>query len=275
MTFTLRAQCLGRAAAFGNGGPDADHGWQRRRDGGRQVGAAAGVRATTPSSPGGGQWPTRLRNRSTLGHPLTSAAHHARPQSQDRRLPSRLLYDGSWRPPPIRSKSPTNPPGQAAPARRAVASTAHLDGLNEEQRQAVTHAGGPLLVLAGAGTGKTRVLTTRIAHLLLTGQTRPSQVLAVTFTNKAAREMLDRVASLIGGAADGMWLGTFHSIGVRVLRRHAELIGLKSNFTILDTDDQTRLIKQLLQAEGIDDKKWPARILSEHHPALEGPRADA
>ena len=153
-------------------------------------------------------------------------------------------------------------PADPVPARRALAPTAHLEGLNDEQRQAVTHTGGPLLVLAGAGTGKTRVLTTRIAHLLLTGQARTSQVLAVTFTNKAAREMLDRVAKLIGGAADGMWLGTFHAIGVRVLRRHAELIGLKSNFTILDTDDQTRLIKQLLQAEGIDDKKWPARILS-------------
>ncbi|WP_422003102.1 ATP-dependent helicase [Reyranella sp.] len=148
------------------------------------------------------------------------------------------------------------------PPARVVASLAHLEGLNEEQRRAVVHEGGPLLVLAGAGTGKTRVLTTRIAHLLITGRARTSQVLAVTFTNKAAREMLDRVASVIGGAADGMWLGTFHSIGVRVLRRHAELIGLKSNFTILDTDDQTRLIKQLLQAEGIDDKKWPARILS-------------
>ena len=166
---------------------------------------------------------------------------------------------------------PTDP----QPARRAVTSTAHLEGLNEEQRLAVIHQGGPLLVLAGAGTGKTRVLTTRIAHLLITGRARPSQILAVTFTNKAAREMLDRVASLIGGAADGMWLGTFHAIGVRVLRRHAELVGLKSNFTILDTDDQTRLIKQLLQAEGIDDKKWPARVLSRHHPALEGPRADA
>ena len=153
-------------------------------------------------------------------------------------------------------------PVDPQPQRRAVVPNAHLEGLNEEQRQAVVHEGGPLLVLAGAGTGKTRVLTTRIAHLLITGRTRTSQILAVTFTNKAAREMLDRVASLIGGAADGMWLGTFHAIGVRVLRRHAELVGLKSNFTILDTDDQTRLIKQLLQAEGIDDKKWPARILS-------------
>jgi ATP-dependent DNA helicase UvrD/PcrA len=153
-------------------------------------------------------------------------------------------------------------PAPAAPARRAVTSMAHLEGLNEEQRKAVIHEDGPLLVLAGAGTGKTRVLTTRIAHLLITGRTRPSQVLAVTFTNKAAREMLDRVAQLIGASADGMWLGTFHSVGVRVLRRHAELVGLKSNFTILDTDDQTRLIKQLLQAEGIDDKKWPARVLS-------------
>ena len=174
-----------------------------------------------------------------------------------------MLYDAAWRPPPIRSKSPTSPSRpDPQPARRAVASTAHLEGLNEEQRLAVIHQGGPLLVLAGAGTGKTRVLTTRIAHLLITGRARPSQILAVTFTNKAAREMLDRVASLIGGAADGMWLGTFHAIGVRVLRRHAELVGLKSNFTILDTDDQTRLIKQLLQAEGIDDKKWPARVLS-------------
>ena len=153
-------------------------------------------------------------------------------------------------------------PVDPQPQRRAVVPNAHLEGLNEEQRQAVVHEGGPLLVLAGAGTGKTRVLTTRIAHLLITGRARTSQILAVTFTNKAAREMLDRVASLIGGAADGMWLGTFHAIGVRVLRRHAELVGLKSNFTILDTDDQTRLIKQLLQAEGIDDKKWPARILS-------------
>jgi DNA helicase-2/ATP-dependent DNA helicase PcrA len=157
---------------------------------------------------------------------------------------------------------PAPAPESPGTPQRAVASMAHLEGLNEEQRRAVIHDAGPLLVLAGAGTGKTRVLTTRIAHLLITGRARPSRVLAVTFTNKAAREMLDRVAALIGGAADGMWLGTFHSIGVRVLRRHAELVGLKSNFTILDTDDQVRLIRQLLQAEGIDDKKWPARVLS-------------
>jgi len=155
----------------------------------------------------------------------------------------------------------TDAPSPPAPA-RAVASLAHLEGLNPEQRAAAIHDAGPLLVLAGAGTGKTRVLTTRIAHLLISGRARASQILAVTFTNKAAREMMDRVSGLIGGAAEGMWLGTFHAIGVRILRRHAELVGLKSGFTILDTDDQTRLIKQLLEAEGIDDKKWPPRVLS-------------
>ncbi|MCW5748782.1 MAG: UvrD-helicase domain-containing protein, partial [Alphaproteobacteria bacterium] len=140
--------------------------------------------------------------------------------------------------------------------------TAHLAGLNPTQREAVEHTEGPLLVLAGAGTGKTRVLTTRIAHILINRRAFPGQILAVTFTNKAAREMLERVGAAIGQAADGLWLGTFHSIGVRILRRHAELVGLKSNFTILDTDDQIRLIKQLLEAENIDDKKFPARILS-------------
>src|SRR6476660_492908 len=152
---------------------------------------------------------------------------------------------------------PDEPDRQPAPLHAP-----YLDGLNESQREAVLAVDGPVLVLAGAGTGKTRVLTTRIAHQLITRRAWPSQILAVTFTNKAAREMLDRVAHLIGGAADGMWLGTFHSVGLRVLRRHAELIGLKSSFSILDTDDQTRLIKQLLQAENIDDKKWPARVLS-------------
>lgn len=133
----------------------------------------------------------------------------------------------------------------------------YLSGLNPEQREAVETLDGAVLVLAGAGTGKTRVLTTRIAHILATGRAYPSQILAVTFTNKAAREMKERIGVLVGGAVEGMpWLGTFHSIGVKLLRRHAELIGLKSDFTILDTDDVVRLIKQLIQAEGLDDKRW-------------------
>jgi DNA helicase-2/ATP-dependent DNA helicase PcrA len=136
----------------------------------------------------------------------------------------------------------------------------YLSGLNPEQRLAVETTEGPVLVLAGAGTGKTRVLTTRIAHILATGRAFPSQILAVTFTNKAAREMKLRIGVLVGEAVEGMpWLGTFHSIGVKILRRHAELAGLKSGFTILDTDDVIRLIKQLIQAEGLDDKRWPAR----------------
>ena len=136
----------------------------------------------------------------------------------------------------------------------------YLAGLNPEQTEAVETLEGPVLVLAGAGTGKTRVLTTRIAHLLNTGRAFPSQILAVTFTNKAAREMKERIALLVGGAVEGMpWLGTFHSIGVKLLRRHGELVGLRSDFTILDTDDVVRLIKQLIQAEGLDDKRWPAK----------------
>ena len=139
----------------------------------------------------------------------------------------------------------------------------YLKGLNPEQRAAVEATDGPVLVLAGAGTGKTRVLTTRLAHLLATGKAYPSQILAVTFTNKAAREMKDRIGHLIGGAVDGMtWLGTFHSIGVKILRRHAELAGLKSGFSILDTDDQIRLLKQLLVAHDVDEKRWPARQLA-------------
>ena len=139
----------------------------------------------------------------------------------------------------------------------------YLDGLNEAQREAVEALDGPVLVLAGAGTGKTRALTTRIAHLLNTGRAQPNEILAVTFTNKAAREMKARVGSLVGGVIEGMpWLGTFHSLCVKLLRRHAELVDLKSNFTILDTDDQLRLLKQLIQAEGIDDKRWPARMLA-------------
>ncbi|MCA2374859.1 UvrD-helicase domain-containing protein [Agrobacterium genomosp. 3 str. CIP 111-78] len=136
----------------------------------------------------------------------------------------------------------------------------YLSGLNPEQREAVETLDGPVLVLAGAGTGKTRVLTTRIAHIIATGRAYPREILAVTFTNKAAREMKERIGVLIGGEVEGMpWLGTFHSIGVKLLRRHAELVGLKSDFTILDTDDVVRLIKQLIQAEGLDDKRWPAK----------------
>ena len=120
-----------------------------------------------------------------------------------------------------------------------------------------------MLVLAGAGTGKTRVLTVRIAHILATGRARPGEILAVTFTNKAAREMKQRVGQIVGQVVEGMpWLGTFHSIGVKILRRHAELVGLKSDFTILDVDDQIRLLKQLLEVENIDEKRWPARVLA-------------
>lgn len=128
----------------------------------------------------------------------------------------------------------------------------YLEGLNEEQRSAVEALDGPVLVLAGAGTGKTRVLTTRLAHLLATRRAFPGQILAVTFTNKAAREMKERIGRLIGGVVEGMqWLGTFHSIGAKMLRRHAELAGLRSDFTILDADDQIRLMKQIIEAEGI------------------------
>ena len=139
----------------------------------------------------------------------------------------------------------------------------YFDGLNPEQREAVEAIDGPVLVLAGAGTGKTRVLTTRIAHILASSRARAHEILAVTFTNKAAREMKERVALLAGPVAEGMpWLGTFHAISTKILRRHAELVGLKSGFTILDTDDQIRLLKQVIQAANIDDKRWPARALA-------------
>jgi len=137
----------------------------------------------------------------------------------------------------------------------------YLAKLNPPQRAAVEKLDGPLLVLAGAGTGKTRVLTTRLAHILTTRRAFPSQILAVTFTNRAARGMKERVTAMIGPAAEGVWLGTFHALAARILRRHAELVDLKPNFTILDTDDQIRLIKQALAAERIDDKKWPARMV--------------
>ncbi|WP_298842393.1 ATP-dependent helicase [uncultured Roseobacter sp.] len=139
----------------------------------------------------------------------------------------------------------------------------YLDGLNPAQRAAVEQLEGPVLMLAGAGTGKTRALTARIVHLLNRGVARPNEILAVTFTNKAAREMKIRVSKMLGQPVEGMpWLGTFHAICVKLLRRHAELAGLKSNFTILDTDDQLRLLKQLVAADGIDDKRWPARQLA-------------
>src|SRR3546814_310806 len=138
----------------------------------------------------------------------------------------------------------------------------YLRGLNAPQREAVLTTDGPVLVLAGAGTGKTAALTARLAHLIATRKAWPSEILAVTFTNKAAREMRERVGRIIGEAVEGMpWLGTFHSVGAKMLRRHAELAGLQSNFTILDTDDQLRLLKQLIQAAGIDEKRWPARQL--------------
>jgi DNA helicase-2/ATP-dependent DNA helicase PcrA len=149
-----------------------------------------------------------------------------------------------------------------APAAVAPVPPAMLAQLNEAQRQAVEATEGPVLVLAGAGTGKTRVLTTRLGYILARRLAYPSQILAVTFTNKAAREMRERVGAMIGGVVEGMWLGTFHAMAARMLRRHAELVGLKANFTILDTDDQHRLLKQLLQAEGIDEKRWPPRALA-------------
>ena len=168
--------------------------------------------------------------------------------------------------------SDTPPPPQAQPGSISAAARANmdvrrvgpmLDGLNDEQRAAVLAEDGPLLLLAGAGTGKTRALTTRIAHKIAAGQAWPSQILAVTFTNKAAREMKERISSLMGETVEGMgWLGTFHSISVRILRRHAELVDLRPDFTILDTDDQIRLLKQIIQAENIDEKRWPARQMA-------------
>jgi DNA helicase II / ATP-dependent DNA helicase PcrA len=140
--------------------------------------------------------------------------------------------------------------------------TPYLRGLNAPQREAVLTADGPVLVLAGAGTGKTAALTARLAHLLFTRRAYPSEILSVTFTNKAAREMRERVGRLVGDAVEGMpWLGTFHAIGARMLRRHAELVGLQANFTILDTDDQLRLLKQMIVAADLDEKRWPARQL--------------
>ena len=139
----------------------------------------------------------------------------------------------------------------------------YMEGLNPEQLAAVEALDGPVLVLAGAGTGKTRVLTTRIAHILCSGRAQAWQILAVTFTNKAAREMKERIGQLVGGALEGMpWLGTFHAVGVKILRRHGELVGLKSGFTILDVDDQLRLVKQVIEGANLDKDRWPARQLA-------------
>ena len=165
--------------------------------------------------------------------------------------------------PPLHVPSHQPAAGGIAARARAAAAPPYLTALNPEQRDAVETLEGPVLVLAGAGTGKTRVLTSRIAHILSMGRARPSEILSVTFTNKAAREMKHRLGEMLGQAVEGMpWLGTFHSIGGRILRTHAELVQLKSNFTVLDVDDQVRLLKQLLQAEGVDDKRWPARMLA-------------
>ena len=144
----------------------------------------------------------------------------------------------------------------------AARPTPYMEGLNPAQRAAVEQLSGPVLMLAGAGTGKTKALTTRIAHLLNTGSARPNEILSVTFTNKAPREMKNRVGILIGQVEGMPWMGTFHSVCVKILRRHAELVGMKNNFTILDTDDQLRLMKQLISATQIDDKRWPARQLA-------------
>ena len=159
----------------------------------------------------------------------------------------RNLFDAAPRRLPFRSPRPTS--AKCLNRLRLTPEPGYLQGLNPPQREAVLTTEGPVLVLAGAGTGKTAALTARLAHLIASRQAWPSQILAVTFTNKAAREMKERVSAISGGAIEGMpWLGTFHSVAARMLRSHAELVGLQSNFTILDTDDQLRVLKQLIAA---------------------------
>ena len=162
---------------------------------------------------------------------------------------------------PFDLMDPADDPGQQPARPSRVNPTVYLETLNETQRQAVEAIDGPVLVLAGAGTGKTRVLTTRLAHILMQGRAQPWQLLAVTFTNKAAREMKERVAHLVGAPVEGWWVGTFHAIGARILRYHAEAVGLSPNFTILDQDDQVRLVKQYIDIHEIDDKHFPARTI--------------
>src|SRR6202161_4163018 len=187
--------------------------------------------------------------------PSTASRCHRGPKTIRMTEPNKLPHHG------VPDHQPVA--GGIAARARATATPQYLAGLNSEQREAVETLDGPVLVLAGAGTGKTRVLTTRIAHILSMGRARPGEILSVTFTNKAAREMKLRLGHMLGQAVEGMpWLGTFHSIGGRILRTHAELVQLKSNFTVLDVDDQVRLLKQLLAADNIDDKRWPARMLA-------------
>ncbi|MFZ4381349.1 MAG: ATP-dependent helicase, partial [Sandarakinorhabdus sp.] len=151
----------------------------------------------------------------------------------------------------------------SAPAAGAPGEPPWLAGLNAPQRDAVTTTEGPVLILAGAGTGKTKALTARLAHILFSRLAFPSQVLAVTFTNKAAREMRHRTELLLGPMAEGLpWLGTFHALSAKMLRRQAGLVGLTADFTILDTDDQLRLLKQVIAEADIDDKRWPAKQLA-------------
>lgn len=170
---------------------------------------------------------------------------------------------GADAPPPAPQAQGGSISERASAAGQARRTEPLLDGLNEEQNAAVTASDGPLLLLAGAGTGKTRALTTRIAYKIATQQAWPSQILAVTFTNKAAREMKERIGHMLGETVEGMpWLGTFHSLSAKILRIHAELVDLRPDFTILDTDDQIRLLKQLIQAENIDEKRWPARQMA-------------
>jgi DNA helicase-2/ATP-dependent DNA helicase PcrA len=200
--------------------------------------------------------------------PDAPSAHPPRPSATAASpAPAAATHGPAAQPRPV-----SNSARALAAAAPAASDAAYLRDLNPEQRAAVEALDGPVLVLAGAGTGKTRVLTTRIAHILASKRAFPSQVLAVTFTNKAAREMKERIGALVHaghgsdaarGEVEGMpWLGTFHAIGVKILRRHHELVGLKSGFTILDADDQLRLMKQVIEAEGIDKDRWPARQLA-------------
>ncbi|MCG6989062.1 MAG: UvrD-helicase domain-containing protein [Gemmatimonadetes bacterium] len=139
--------------------------------------------------------------------------------------------------------------------------TSHLEGLNPEQRQATEHFEGPILVLAGAGSGKTRVLTARICHLVREHGVAPDRILAVTFTNKAAGEMRERIARFLGAAPAGMWVGTFHAVGARLLRRHADRLGWDRTFTILDADASLRLVKKVQESVGLDTKRWNPKAI--------------